>query len=220
MLTGFRSRKNHSGLAPYAAPGRSLFGDAMKTWIQRLGQTLLVAGLLLLSYSTAIWVYADGFQAYQKWIFDSVRAQPSKPLTQQSVTPHAVIGRIEIPRLNLTAMIVEGVEEGDLLRGAGHVPGTALPGEPGNLAIGGHRDTFFRPLRNIRNNDIIVVTTLHDTYQYAVTSTEITGPDDTKVLDPTPDPMLTLISCYPFSYVGPAPERFIVRARLIGIPTG
>jgi len=191
----------------------------MKTCIQRLGQTLLFAGLLLLSYPIANWVYADGFQAYQKWIFDRARAQSSKLQPQSPTVPHAVIGRIEIPRLDLAAMVVEGVEEGDLLRGAGHVPGTALPGEPGNMAIGGHRDTFFRPLRNIRNNDIIFLTTLHGSYRYVVTSTEITGPDDTEVLDPSPEPMLTLISCYPFSYVGPAPKRFVVRARLIGIPT-
>ena len=126
-----------------------------------------------------------------------------------------MIGRLEIQRLDLAVMIVEGVEEQDLLRGAGHIPGTALPGEPGNVAIGGHRDTFFRPLRNIRNEDIISLTTLHGSHRYVVTFTEITGPADTQVLNGNSKPMLTLISCYPFSYVEHAPQRFVVHARRI-----
>jgi len=190
----------------------------MKSCLRCLGQALLVAGFLLLSYPVASWLYADGFQAYQKLIFDRARMQSSKPLAQPPIRPHAVIGRIEIPRLDLAAIILEGVEEQDLLLGAGHVPGTALPGEPGNVAIGGHRDTFFRPLRNIRNNDIISLTTLHGSYRYVVTSTEIANPTDTQVLHGDSEPKLTLISCYPFSYVGPAPERFVVHARQVDAP--
>ena len=94
----------------------------------------------------------------------------------------------------------------------GHIPGTPLPGEAGNVAIAGHRDTFFRPLRFIRRNDTINVTTDRGEDQYRVVSTSIVAPSDVQVLYPTGRDTLTLVTCYPFDYVGPAPKRFIVRA--------
>lgn len=92
---------------------------------------------------------------------------------------------------------------------------TAEPGETGNVVLGGHRDTFFRPLRGIRRGDRITVTTTTGKYRYRVDWTRVVNPEQTELLQPTPDPALTLVTCYPFRYVGAAPQRFIVRARMI-----
>jgi len=107
---------------------------------------------------------------------------------------------------------VEGDEEDDLKLGIGHIPGTAQPGKPGNIGIAGHRDTFFRPLRLISKDDVIVLTTLHEVDRYKVVSTRIVDRDDVRVLYPTGRDTLTLVTCYPFYYVGAAPKRFILRA--------
>ena len=126
-----------------------------------------------------------------------------------------LIGRIEIPRLGLSVMVVEGVDRLILRRSVGHIPGTALPGQPGNVGISGHRDTFFRPLRNIRRDDIITLTTLLGEYRYRVVSTKIVSPSDVDVLDASGNEILTLVTCYPFYFVGAAPDRFIVRAERV-----
>jgi sortase A len=123
-----------------------------------------------------------------------------------------VIGLLDIPRLGISVMVVEGAGSTALRRAAGHISGTALPGQPGNVAISAHRDTFFRPLRNIRQDDVITVTTLLGEYRYRVVSTKVVSPFDVAVLDPSRDEILTLVTCYPFYFVGSAPERFIVRA--------
>ncbi|MCX6624691.1 MAG: class D sortase, partial [Acidobacteria bacterium] len=127
-----------------------------------------------------------------------------------------LLGRIEIPSVGLSVIVFEGVDRRTLRRAAGHIPGTALPGRPGNVGISGHRDTFFRPLRNIRRNDIITVTTPLGDYRYRVVSTSVVAPDDVAVLEPSGYEILTLVTCYPFYFVGPAPGRFVVRAERIG----
>jgi sortase A len=109
-------------------------------------------------------------------------------------------------------MIMEGTDGRTLRHAVGHIPGTALPGQQGNVALAGHRDTFFRGLRNINKDDEITLTTLHGSYRYRVDSTQVVEPRDTEVLDATTDNILTLVTCYPFYFVGPAPKRFIVRA--------
>jgi sortase A len=124
----------------------------------------------------------------------------------------AAVGRIEIPRIGLSAMVLEGAESRTLRLGVGHIPGTALPGDPGNIALAGHRDTFFRGLQNIRNGDRIILTTLRGSRQYLVKSVEVVRPADTHVLDRAKKDALTLITCYPFSFLGAAPERFVVHA--------
>ena len=101
-----------------------------------------------------------------------------------------------------------------IARAAGHLPATALPWESGNAVIAGHRDTFFKPLKDLRDGDEIRMTTTHGTFDYRVTRTQIVEPDDMSVLAPTSSPSLTLVTCYPFVYVGSAPQRFIVQARL------
>ena len=108
---------------------------------------------------------------------------------------------------------MKGEDEATLARAVGHLQGTAFPWEPGNVGLAGHRDTFFRPLRHIREGDAIRMTTARGTFDYRVASTEIVDPSNVSVLAPTPHRSLTLVTCYPFFYVGPAPKRFIVHAR-------
>ena len=140
-----------------------------------------------------------------------VPAAPPRPW----IGPHGLIGRMEIPRLGVSVVLAEGTDEGTLRRAVGHIEGTPLPGQPGNVGIAGHRDTFFRPLRNIRRNDIVVLDTLHGQYRYRVVSTRIVTPDAVGVLAPTAEETLTLVTCYPFYFVGSAPDRFIVRAERV-----
>lgn len=124
----------------------------------------------------------------------------------------SLVGRIEIPRIGLRAVILEGVTQPTLALALGHIPGTAMPGVTGNVGIAGHRDTFFRGLSRVQTGDKIVVTTLSTLYEYSVKSLEVVGPRDTRVLDDSSEPTLTLVTCYPFHYIGPAPKRFIVHA--------
>ncbi len=139
------------------------------------------------------------------------RAQPI-PRSAYPLRPGMVVGRLRIPRLSLEVMVREGASESTLRRAVGHIPGTGLPGQTGNVALAGHRDTFFRPLRNIRKDDAIDLDTGHGTLRYLVTSTEIVSPRDVSVLKASSGKTLTLVTCYPFYYVGSAPKRFIVRA--------
>lgn len=127
----------------------------------------------------------------------------------------ATVGRVEMPRLRISAIVKYGVDDKTLKRAVGLVPGTALPGHPGNVGIAAHRDTFFRNLRGVKVGDRIKMTTSTGTWEYEVDSTKIVWPKNVEVLDPTPEPAITLVTCYPFNYVGNAPKRFIVRAKQI-----
>ena len=127
------------------------------------------------------------------------------------------LGRIEIRKIGLAAIILEGTDARTLRRAVGHIRSTPLPGQQGNVVITGHRDTFFRPLLNIRKDDEIRLTTLSGSYRYLVDSIKVVEPEDTEVLDNSEDAILTLVTCYPFYFVGPAPKRFIVRARRIPV---
>jgi len=125
------------------------------------------------------------------------------------------IGTLEIARLGLSGVVVEGDDDSVLDRAIGHLPDTPLPWQAGNSALAAHRDALFRPLREIRLGDVLRLETPHGDFDYVVREAMIVKPDALWVLDPTPGPMLTLISCYPFNYIGNAPERFIVRAERI-----
>lgn len=126
-----------------------------------------------------------------------------------------LLGRLEIERLGVSTMVVEGAGQRTLRRAVGHIPGTSLPGQNGNVALTGHRDTFFRPLRNVRRDDVITFTTLEGRYRYRVLSTQVVSPENVWILDRGSSEMLTLITCHPFYYVGAAPNRFIVRAERV-----
>jgi len=120
--------------------------------------------------------------------------------------------RIEIPRLGVTAVVKEGADEKTLARAVGLVPGSARPGEVGNMVLAGHRDTFFRPLRKIKVDDRIRLIVPPHTYEYRVQSLRVVAPEETSVLESNGVEELTLVTCYPFRFVGAAPERFIVSA--------
>jgi sortase A len=125
-----------------------------------------------------------------------------------------VIGRLEVPRLGMSAMVREGDDAATLRHAVGHIPQTALPGESGNAGLAGHRDTFFRGLKSVRIGDRLIATTPRGTAEYVVQRISIVDPDDVSVLNPTSGPTLTLVTCYPFYYIGAAPRRFIVHAEL------
>jgi sortase A len=194
-------------------------------WTQRL---LFVCAALMLGYC--------GFALVDGWVFqhrerlhleqllrDRLPADVAARQTAVSTSPKpppetvidGLIGRIDVPRLGLSVIVIEGIDRTSLRRGVGHIPGTALPGKPGNVGLAGHRDTFFRALRNIRQNDTITLTTLLGEYRYRVVSIAIVSPLDIGVLAPSANQVLTLVTCYPFTFVGPAPERFIVRAERV-----
>lgn len=126
----------------------------------------------------------------------------------------AIVGKLEIPRLGLHVMIRSGDDAATLRRAVGLMPGTAQPGTTGNMVITGHRDTFFRPLRGIQRGDVIQVRTRAQTHTYRVDSLMVVEPDYTAILKATPNPTATLITCFPFDYLGSAPRRFIVKAHL------
>jgi len=123
------------------------------------------------------------------------------------------VGRIDIPRIHLSVTVLEGTAPKILRVAAGHINGTGLPGFTGNIGIAAHRDTFFRPLRQIQSQDSILVTTSYGTFRYVVDRIEIVDPTDVQVLHRTHDAELTLVTCYPFTYLGAAPKRFVVHAR-------
>jgi sortase A len=163
-----------------------------------------------------------------RWLLGGGREKAQAPEVPQELAPApgeapnevrpptpSVIGRLEIPRLGLAVMVREGADEGTLSRAVGHIPGTALPGNVGNVGLAGHRDTFFRALRNIHADDTIDLETTAGTYHYLVKSTRIVTPRDVSVLEASGGESLTLVTCYPFYYVGSAPKRFIVHAKQV-----
>lgn len=144
--------------------------------------------------------------------------RPEEAERRKSVAPRDLIGRISIPRLGVHGIVKEGVDDRTLRRAVGHVPGTALPGESGNVGLAAHRDTFFRGLKDVRKNDRIRIETPDGDYEYQVDSIRIVKPNDVEVLASTKDHrVLTLVTCYPFYYVGNAPKRFIVRATQVDV---
>lgn len=172
------------------------------------------AAAVLLGWYGYVYLDRTTWQARQERAFAAAPATPATRATR--ATPAAssdVIGRIEIPRAGVRAMIVRGSSDAALRRAVGHIEGTALPGQPGNIGLAGHRDTFFRNLRALRKNDTILIQTPAGAYEYRVTALRIVGPDAVEVLQTSAVPTLTLVTCYPFYYVGHAPRRFIVQAR-------
>jgi sortase A len=123
-----------------------------------------------------------------------------------------VVALLDIPRLHISTPVLSGDDAATLDLAAGHLPDTPKPWEPGNSAFAAHRDGLFRPLRNVRVGDEVRVTTLAGEFTYRVRETRIVWPTDLSVLEPTVGSTLTLITCYPFNFVGNAPKRFVVHA--------
>ena len=192
-------------------------------WAER---AFLGVGLLLLGYCVAVFVQAKYYQAKTARNFENqLRQRAAAPPAEAPVAPHvtvvpppsigSVIGRLRAPRIGLSVMVIEGDSGRELKLAAGHIPGTALPGQAGNIGIAAHRDTFFRPLRSIQRNDTIDLETLNSVRRYRVESTEVVSPSDVQVLNPVGHDVLTLVTCFPFDYIGHAPKRFIVRAERV-----
>lgn len=172
----------------------------------------LAGGISGLAYATYVVVDAHAYQAIEESRLPSMRSAQGPRVVAEG----EVIGEMKIPRLELKAIVVQGESPKVLRRAVGHLPETPLPGEPGNVALAGHRDSFFRPLRSIQLGDAITIKTLEGEFQYQVESTETVLPSDVQILQPSSEKTLTLVTCFPFYYVGPAPKRFIVHARQIG----
>jgi sortase A len=183
-------------------------------WFIWLGSVLIVGGAAVLAWHW--WALHERTVAQRRakeWLERATTVyRPAPPPVRRG----DVVGELEIPRLQLSVMVFEGDDAGILGQGAGHIPGTALPPGGGNIGIAAHRDTYFRPLRGIHANDVLALKTPAGTSRYAVTETEIVRPADVGVLARVPGRDLTLVTCYPFFYLGNAPERFIVHARKIG----
>jgi sortase A len=174
----------------------------------------LAVGLFALGYVGYVLVDAHIYQAYEQSKFESIsRKEPPRLLVEGGV-----IGEIQVPRLRLKAIVVQGDSHTILRRAVGHLPETALPGDPGNIVLAGHRDTFFRPLRNIRLGDAITLKTADGNFQYLVESTQVVPASNVEVLNASNGRTLTLITCFPFDYLGAAPNRLIVRARELVSP--
>jgi sortase A len=198
--------------------------DELLKWIER---ALLTLGVALGAWCAAVLVEARFHQSVpvsgQLTVTQTV--VPALPGDGGKAAPHpaapsapaagSLIARLEAPSVRMTTNILEGSDDATLSRGAGHIEDTPFPGQPGNIGIAGHRDTVFRPLRHLKVGDPLQITTGDRLYQYRISKTLIVGPDDVYVLDPTERPTVTLVTCYPFDFIGHAPKRFIVQAELV-----
>jgi sortase A len=184
-------------------------------WLVWLGSALIFGGAAALGwYGWTLHERTIAQRRAKEWLVRTI-AVPN-PVPAPPLRHGDVIGELDIPRLQVSVMIFEGDDAGVLSRGAGHIPGTALRPGKGNIGIAAHRDTYFRPLRFIHTDDVIGLKTPAGTSLYSVTEATIVRPSDVGVLARAPGRDLTLVTCYPFFYVGSAPERFIVHARKIG----
>lgn len=185
-------------------------GDGRGWSLQWLERALLVLGLVCVGYYGYRSVGAETFQREQTAAFtdrlhDDENASASK----------GVIALLEIPRLKLSSPVLSGDDDKVLDIAIGHLPDTPRPWEAGNSALAAHRDGLFRLLRHVRTGDIVRLRTEHGDFEYEVRETRIVPPTDLSVLRPTDQRVLTLITCYPFSFIGSAPERFVVRANAL-----
>ena len=193
---------------------------------------LLVIGIVGIGIYCEAWLYRTAYQMYEGWRFDHAKPEPAplrvakRVIGLPAVLPNPdrgvakspiagtgwIVGRISIPRLHLSAIVEEGIDETTLSRAVGHIPGTALPGEIGNIGIAGHRDTFFEKLKDLRPDDDIDFTTHSGHFHYIVESLTVVDPSDVGVLESKGGKILTIVTCFPFEYIGNAPRRFIVHA--------
>jgi sortase A len=203
--------------------------EALRRLLRWTESALFAVAIALFAYYGSVTADAWMFQRTQRRQLEQLLAErrvaPPELLpaaaaanSRKAARPAAagpLMGRLEIPRIGVSVMVMEGTSGRTLRHAVGHIDGTALPGQPGNVGLSGHRDTFFRPLRNIRVNDLISVTTPLGEFHYRVVSTSVVEPADVNVLAAGRTEVLTLVTCYPFYFVGPAPSRFIVRAERV-----
>jgi len=187
-------------------------GQQFICWTRRI---LMLTGVLALTYVALTLFNARLFQnAASHTLEAQIHAEEQRTVipTKNIVKEGDVLGRIEIPRIALSVIVLQGTTSQTLRLGVGHIAGTALPGESGNVGIAGHRDTFFRGLKDIHTDDEILLQTVSGISRYEVDWIQITASNDGEIVSPTAKSGLTLVTCYPFHYIGPAPERFVVHA--------
>jgi sortase A len=178
----------------------------LAVWLEWLLLGVALGCLGTYAYET---VEARRFQAERAAEF----ARAAMAYAPVTVRTGGLVGMLDVPRLNLTTPVIEGDDDTTLKLAVGHLPDTPLPWERGNSAFAGHRDGLFRPLKDIKVGDEIRFRTSRAEFRYRVTGTSIVTPDDVSVLENRSEPTLTLITCYPFYYVGNAPKRFIIHAQ-------
>ena len=200
-----------------AASGRQPQGSLV--WFERV---LLCVGAATAAWCAAVWLETQYTQRFavpaaitSRLPGDAGAAPRGTSGRRATVEIGTVVARLEAPAVNLSAAVLEGSDDAILNRGAGHIEETALPGERGNIGIAGHRDTIFRPLRRLRVGDAVNLSTSDRVYHYRISKTLIVGPEDVYVLNPTERPTLTLVTCYPFDFIGHAPKRYIIQAVLV-----
>jgi len=194
---------------------KETFAERGQRFIRWTRHVLLLSGALALTYVGLTLLDARIYQQRAELTLEKrIQAQEAHEtaLPKLSVKEGDILGRIDIPRIELSAVVLEGTTSQTLQHGVGHIEGTALPGEPGNIGIAGHRDTYFRGLKDIRANDEIQIQTAAGITRYEVDWIQITVPSDVAIVSPATGSALTLVTCYPFHYIGAAPERFVVHA--------
>ncbi|MBP1643630.1 MAG: sortase family protein [Acidobacteria bacterium] len=192
---------------------------------RRLETGLWLAAIVLLG--SAAWMKADASWYQHRAQRELEAAGLERPATPapsraRALAPGTPVAQLSIPRLEVDVVVAEGVSAEVLRRAPGRIPGSARPGEAGNVAIAGHRDTFFRALERIRVDDLLVLARPDGRDAYRVEWTALVEPRQVDVATDSGYPALTLITCYPFDYVGDAPYRFVVRARRVeagSVPT-
>jgi sortase A len=189
------------------SPNRA--ASALRHVLQGACYFLFALGVLALGYAGFVFADSNAYQAIEMKKFE----QAGRLAEPHLLVEGEVIGEIQVPRLGLSAMVVQGDSAASLRHAVGHLPKSAMPGEWGNVAVAGHRDTYFRPMRGIHLGDEIRFKTLEQNFEYVVESIEVVAPSDTQVLEVFTGHDLTFITCFPFYYLGPAPKRFVVRAR-------
>ncbi len=199
----------------------------LHSWLRWSGRALFAAGLILLGYVALVLVQAKLYDSDAKHYVNSplsdnqtrLNPQPEMRPPESMLIEGEILGHLDIPRLGVSVAVLQGTASRTLRLGVGHIQGTAMPGTPGNSAIAGHRDTFFRALKNIHDGDEIEVKTADTSTRYLVDWARVVAPEDISVLDSTSESALTLVTCYPFYFIGAAPKRFVVRAHKVPTAT-
>ncbi len=179
---------------------------------------VFLSGALLLTYVSAEYVsmWQEQHAFAQEWTRkSSLSSAVSAPIV---IDGESGIARLSIPKLDLHAIVMEGTTSRALKAGPGHVLETPLPGETGNSVLAGHRDTFFRKLNDLGMGDLIFVERLGRTYRFRVDERKVVDPGDLSVLHSSVEPRLTLITCYPPHFIGPAPKRLVIAGDLAEFP--
>jgi len=171
-------------------------------------------------------IQKDRFEQYRDGVAQLPPAEHARPGRMWNIQPvepapsglferdPRVLGEMDVPRLEWNVMIREGMDDATLRKAAGHVPATAFPGEPGNFVVLGHRDTLFRPLRGLEQGDHVVVRTMDGEFDYSIDRIEVVPPEDVKLVGGPAERAITLVTCFPFDFLGPAPRRFVAHGHL------